>query len=160
MSGDGDPLLQLGYGLVSSSPPPPAPRSSTYTLSHNFKSYPHISSTPTSPIYPNELASLHLSFPADPSYSHPTSSYSRTQPLLPVSYKNQFSSLPWHSNTRNRFSLENEIIGRIVPSLSSVRRRSSTSMVGENREREAILAQLINPRTSFDSGSSQRESSV
>ncbi|KAK8398711.1 hypothetical protein O3P69_004075 [Scylla paramamosain] len=161
LSRDGDPLLQLGHGLVSSSPPPPAPRSSTYTLSHDLPPYPHMSSTPSSPTYPNELASLHISFPADTSYSHPSASISRTQPLLPVSYRNQFSTLPSRSYAHHRFSLgQNEILGRVTPALSSVRRRGSTSMVAGSPEREMTLAQLIDPKTGLDFGSSQRESSV
>lgn len=156
-----DPLLQLGRGLVSSSPPPPAPRSSAYLPSHDIASYPHMSSTPSSPSYPHDLASLHISFPRETPYSHAAPSFSRAQPLFPVSYRNQFSTLPSRSYAHHRLSLgQNEIMERLTPTLSSVRRRGSTSMVAGSPDREVTLAQLIDPKTGLDFGSSQRESSV
>lgn len=158
---DGDPLLQLSRRLASSSPPPPAPQSSAYLPSQDITSYPQMSSTPSSPSYPHELASLHISLPRVTPYSHTASSLSRMQPLFPLSYRNQFSTLPPRTYAHHRLSLgQNEMLEHLHPTLSSVRRRGSTSMVGGGSDKEVILAQLIDPKTGLDFGSSERESSV
>lgn len=120
-----------------------------------------MSSTPSSPSYPHDLASLHIALPRESPYTHVAPSFAPTQPLFPVSYRNQFSTLPSRSYAHHRLSLgQNEMLERLTPTLSSLRRRGSTSMVAGSPDREVTLAQLIDPKTGLDFGSSQRESSV